>query len=70
MKDTQAWYKQQETIADLHQEGFKQIEKSYTLVDKKLNLFERIVSEHNINIEALKTFALSTDLHLEASLPL
>ena len=44
--------------------------KNYIIMDKKFELFERVMCEFNLNIEALKTHALSTDLHLESTLPL
>jgi hypothetical protein len=39
-------------------------------LDRKFGVFEAVLSEFNINIEALKTHCLATDLHLESSLPL
>lgn len=66
----ETWQSHAETIADLNSEHFKTMNKNYIIMDKKFELFERVMSEFNLNIEALKTHALSTDLHLESTLPL
>ena len=42
----------------------------YNSYAKKIEIFERVMCEFNINIEALKTHALTTDLHFESTLPL
>ena len=36
----------------------------------KFDFFERVSAEFHLNIEALKTHALTTDLHLESALPI
>ena len=51
-------------------DSIKEIKLDIDLQKKKFEIFERISSEFQINIEALKTHALSTDLHLESSLPI
>lgn len=38
--------------------------------ERKFTVFEAVTSEFNVNIEALKTHALSTDMHLESTLPI
>ena len=47
-----------------------ELRKEHTTLDSKFALLERVTSEFSINIEALKTHALTTDLHLESTLPL
>ena len=42
----------------------------FTKQGQKFEIFERVSSEFMINIEALKTHALATDLHLESTMPL
>ena len=66
----QDWTVTQTEFYKLNLEGLKQHTAELTKQQNKFEVFERVVSEFNINIEALKTHALSTDLHLESSLPL
>ena len=40
------------------------------LVEEKFGHYEKIANEFNKHIEALKTHCLTTDLHLESTLPL
>ena len=40
------------------------------LVEEKFSKYEKIANEFNRHIEALKTHCLTTDLHLESTLPL
>lgn len=59
-----------EEFYKLSSDKIKDLRMDHTALDKKFGLFERVSSEFSINIEALKTHALTTDLHLESTLPL
>ena len=60
----------QEEFYKLSFDGLKDLRLDFVKQNKKFEIFERVASEFQINIEALKTHALSTDLHLESALPL
>lgn len=64
------WQSQQNEFYKLNFDSVKELRLTSDLQSRKFEVFERVMSEFQINIEALKTHALSTDLHFESSLPL
>ena len=64
------WISKSEEFYKLNSNDIRDLKACDEHIAKKFDIFERIMVEFNLNIEALKTHALSTDLHLESSLPI
>lgn len=70
MRQYEEWIAQHEKYYNLNVEAIQNITTTHVNSQKRLEIYERIMSEFHLNIEALKTHSLSTDLHLESTLPL
>ena len=64
------WSLKHEEFNKLHKEEIKTIRANADILKNKFDFFERVSTEFHLNIEALKTHALTTDLHLESALPI
>ena len=69
-KEVEDWMSQQEELYKINMEAVKLQKLSMDKNNRKMFIFESVLSEFNIHIEALKTHCLATDLHLESTLPL
>ena len=69
-KLNEEWQQKQEEFYKLNSMGLKELKAEFATQCKKFEIFEKVSSEFQINIEALKTHALATDLHLEATIPM
>ena len=64
------WSKKHEEFHKLNCDEIEAIKANHDNLVNKFGFFERVAAEFHLNIEALKTHALTTDLHLESSLPI
>ena len=70
MKRYEEWVTKHDKFYNLNVKAFQDINVQHMNQMKRLEIYERIMSEFHLNIEAIKTHCLSTDLHLESTLPL